>query len=291
VGRGYTDHAIDWVIGVFDEYTGNSKGASSSARGDFRGRGSTEQVGLPPALQALSMGLSDSGVRGAYDKGRGPTGAWDGRAGRVMGTELKDLLSHVDQLGNVLALADDDVEPDNRVVRSALPPDEHDPISKVVFEQRRRTERTQRDREFSATGRRGSCGPPVRGEVLRIDFPSVPLHVHSAMRMGTDPADSVLDAHAEARWVDRLFVGDNWARPTRSAGDRRRLGLTRLLDPFRHRSAARPPARNGSSRCLRAHPSDQHPLGDPVPSTSTGTRAVRRSPGCSRPAPRRRRVR
>jgi choline dehydrogenase-like flavoprotein len=31
------------------------------------------------------------------------------------------------------------------------------------------------------------------------------------MRMGTDPATSVLDANAEARFVKRLFVADNSA--------------------------------------------------------------------------------
>ena len=57
VGRGYTDHYIDWVIGVFDEYIGNSSGASSCARADFPGRGALEQVGLPPALQGFSIVL------------------------------------------------------------------------------------------------------------------------------------------------------------------------------------------------------------------------------------------
>jgi choline dehydrogenase-like flavoprotein len=31
------------------------------------------------------------------------------------------------------------------------------------------------------------------------------------MRMGLDPANSVLDASAEARWVKRLFIADNSA--------------------------------------------------------------------------------
>ena len=31
------------------------------------------------------------------------------------------------------------------------------------------------------------------------------------MRMGTAPADSVLDANAESRWVRRLFIADNSA--------------------------------------------------------------------------------
>ena len=211
VGRGYTDHAIDWVIGVFDEYTGNSRGPSSAARADYPGRGSIQQSGLPPALQALAMGLSASGVRGAYDNGRGYTGSWDGESGRVLGTELKDVLSDVDNLLSVLVLTDDDVEPDNRVVRSILPPDENGPIPKVEFEYRDRTARTQRNREFLCDQAARVARAAGAKRVLRIDFPSVPLHVHSTMRMGADPADSVLAETAEARWVDRLFIADNSA--------------------------------------------------------------------------------
>jgi choline dehydrogenase-like flavoprotein len=37
------------------------------------------------------------------------------------------------------------------------------------------------------------------------------LHVQSSMRMGEDPATSVLDANGEARWVKRLFIADNAA--------------------------------------------------------------------------------
>lgn len=211
VGRGYTDHFIDWQIGVFDEYTGNSKGASSSARADFPGRGALEQVGLPPALTGFAMGFSDSGVRGVYDNGRGPTGRWDGKAGRVYGAELKEVLSDVDRLVNILVLTDDDVEPDNRVVRSAFPPDEHGPIPRVVFEHRNRTARTQRNREFLNDRAAAILRGAGARKVLRMDWCPLPLHVQSTLRMGSDPADSVLDAHAEARWVDRLFVGDNSA--------------------------------------------------------------------------------
>jgi choline dehydrogenase-like flavoprotein len=211
VGRGYTDHFIDWVIGVFDEYTGNSKGASSSARADFPGRGALEQVGLPPALTGFATGFSDSGVRGVYDNGRGPTGSWDGKAGRVYGAELKELLADVDRLVNVLVLTDDDVEAQNRVVRSLFPPDEHGPIPKVVFEHRRRTARTLANREFLNDRAARILRAAGARKVVRIDFSPLPLHVHSTLRMGADPADSVLDEHAEARWVDRLFVADNSA--------------------------------------------------------------------------------
>jgi choline dehydrogenase-like flavoprotein len=211
VGRGYTDHFIDWVIGVFDEYTGNSKGASSSARADFPGYGALEQVGLPPALEAFSMGFSDSGVRGSYDNGRGPVGRWDGKAGRMYGAELKEALADVDRLVNMLVLTDDDVEAQNRVVRSVFPPDENGPIPKVIFEHRNRTARTQRNREFLADRAAAILRAAGARKVVRIDFPPLPLHVQSTMRMGTDPSDSVLDPYSEARWVDRLFVGDNAA--------------------------------------------------------------------------------
>jgi choline dehydrogenase-like flavoprotein len=211
VGRGYTDHYIDWCIGVFDKYIGNSKGASSSARADFPGRGALEQVGLPPALEGFAFGFSDSGVRGIYDNGRGPTGAWDGKAGRVMGNELKEALSNVDQLMNILVLTDDDVEAQNRVTRSAYPPDEHGPVPKVTIQQRQRTARTQRNREFLANKSAEILRAAGARKVYRIDFAPLPLHIHSSLRMGEDPATSVLDATGEARWVDRLFVCDNAA--------------------------------------------------------------------------------
>ena len=63
VGRGYTDHAFDWVMGVFDEYTGSSKGTGSSARVDFPGHGALEHVGHPPG---------PAGVRVDADRPRHP---------------------------------------------------------------------------------------------------------------------------------------------------------------------------------------------------------------------------
>ena len=45
----------------------------------------------------------------------------------------------------------------------------------------------------------------------RLHWPPVLFHMHATMRMGLDAADSVLDAHAEARWVKRLFIADNSA--------------------------------------------------------------------------------
>jgi choline dehydrogenase-like flavoprotein len=211
VGRGYTDHFFDWVIGVFDEYTGSSKGVGSSARCDFPGHGGLENVGLPPALQAFSMAFSDSGIQGHYDNGRGFTGAWDGKSGRVPGDELKEMLADVDKLLNVLVITDDDVEEQNRVVRSSLPGDEQGPIPKVIFKSRQRSARTQANREYCADQAARLLRAAGARRVIRLDWPPLILHVQSTMRMGSDPADSVLDANAETRFVERLFVSSNSA--------------------------------------------------------------------------------
>lgn len=218
VGKGYTDHFFDWVIGVMDEDTGNSKGVGSSARADFPGRGGLENVGLPPALQAFSSQFSDAGIRGAYGNGLARTGAWDGESGRLSGRELKGILSDINRILNVLVITDDDVEERNYVTLSGLPGDEHGPVPKVVFDQRNRSARTLANREFLATKAAELLRAAGAREIYRIDWPPLILHVQSTMRMGHDPADSVLDESGEARFVKGLFVGDNAALPNAIGG-------------------------------------------------------------------------
>jgi choline dehydrogenase-like flavoprotein len=212
VGRGYTDHFFDWLIGVFDRDTGSSKGPGSAARCDFPGHGGMEQVGLPPALQAFSMAFSNSGIQGFYTNGGGTTGPWDGPAGRLIGPALKDTLDHgVNRLLNVLVLTDDDVQPQNRVVLSTLPADEHGPVAKVQFDRQQRSARTVANRELMARKAAALLRGAGARKVYRLDWPDLILHVQSTMRMGQSEADSVLDANAEARWVKRLFIADNSA--------------------------------------------------------------------------------
>src|SRR5690606_1407412 len=100
VGRGYTDHHFDFVVGLMPFETGGIKGPGSSARCDFPGRGGLENVGLPPALQGFASTFSDQGIRGHYGNGLGATGLWDGAAGRLVGPELKRVMSHLDRLLN-----------------------------------------------------------------------------------------------------------------------------------------------------------------------------------------------
>jgi choline dehydrogenase-like flavoprotein len=212
VGRGYTDHYLDWVVGLFGEDTGTSKGPNSAARCDFPGYGAVQNVGWGPALQAVVMNASDSGVRNYYTNGRGLTGAWDGPTGRVSAVELKEvMLNGIDRLLNVLVLTDDDVQPDNRVTLSALPPDANGALPKVRMQQRQRSARSVRNREYLADRATALLRGAGAARVLRIDLPPILLHVHSTMRMGLSETDSVLDANAESRAVARLFVADNSA--------------------------------------------------------------------------------
>ncbi|MCK2241301.1 MULTISPECIES: GMC family oxidoreductase N-terminal domain-containing protein [unclassified Crossiella] len=212
VGRGYTDHHFDWVIGQFDRDTDSTKGVGSSARCEFPGYGGLENVGLPPALQAFSMTLSDSGIRGRYGNGRGATGPWDGPAGRLIGPELKEVLAGgVNRLLNVLVITDDDVEAQNRVVPSVLPADEHGPIAKVEFRQRQRTARTQRNREYLAKRATQLLRGAGAKRVFRIDWAPLILHVQSTMRMGLSEQNSVTTPTGESRAVRGLYIADNSA--------------------------------------------------------------------------------
>jgi choline dehydrogenase-like flavoprotein len=220
VGQGYTDHAFDWLVGVFPDDTFSSRGVGSSARVDWPGHGGLEQVGVPPALQAFSLMFSNSGMRGYYTNGadaadlgnQGLTdSAWDGPTGRPMGLEMKEMLSDIDRLINVLVLTDDDVQPQNRVTLSALNADDHGPVAKVEFPRGQRSARTVANREFMAR----QAGELLRGagatKVLRLDWPPLILHVQSTMRMGISDTDSVLDENAKSRYVDGLYIADNSA--------------------------------------------------------------------------------
>jgi choline dehydrogenase-like flavoprotein len=52
VGRGLTDHHLDFVVGLLPFDAGFSRGPASAARADFPGRGSLEQTGGMPGAQS-----------------------------------------------------------------------------------------------------------------------------------------------------------------------------------------------------------------------------------------------
>src|SRR5690606_27375427 len=92
-----------------------------------------------------------------------------------------------------------------------FPADEHGPVPRVEMEKRLRSARTRRNRRTLAEHAARILRAAGATKVIRMDFPPLLLHMQSSMRMGLDPATSVLDANCEARWVQRLYIADNAA--------------------------------------------------------------------------------
>ena len=194
VGRGLTDHFLDFVVGRLGRYTGSSKGATSAARADFPAYGSIEQVGVAPGLQA--QGVTDS-----EEPGR-----------RLHGKRLLRFLSDVDRLMSIAVITADDVVPENRVLLSTvMTPDAHGPIARI--ELRRRTEATLARREFLAARAVEILRAAGAREIVRMNWAPVLLHIHSTMRMG-----AVVNAAGESFAIERLFVADNSALPNALGG-------------------------------------------------------------------------
>jgi choline dehydrogenase-like flavoprotein len=194
VGRGLTDHYLDFVVGRFTHYTGHSKGPASAARADFPGYGCIEQAGAVPGLQA--QGLTDS-----LEPGR-----------RVLGTRLKRFLADVDKLLAIAVITDDDVLPQNRVrLSQTMTPDAHGPIARI--ELRGRTPRTLANRDYLAARAVQMLKILGAREIVRMNWAPVLLHIHSTMRR-----DAVVAADGESLAVPRLFVADNSALPNAVGG-------------------------------------------------------------------------
>ena len=107
-------------------------------------------------------------------------------------------------------ITDDDVMPENRVTLStSMSPDAHGAVARVAL--RRRSARTLKNREYLVARAVELVRAAGAREIVRLNWPPILIHIHSALRMGVAEADSVLDESAEARWVTRLFVADNSA--------------------------------------------------------------------------------
>jgi len=210
VGRGFTNHYYDYLVGRLPVRTNSSKGPASAARMDFPGYGSVEAIGLAPAPQAQSMAASDAGIAGFYDNGFDGGAHGADAVGRLVGLRLKRFLADIDHLLGALVITDDDVEADSRVTLSTtMKPDAHGPIARI--ELTKRTARTIRNREFLVARTVELLRAAGAKEVVRVNWPPLLVHMHGTLRMGLNERNSVLDANAESRWVSRLFVADNSA--------------------------------------------------------------------------------
>lgn len=207
VGRGLTEHYFDTVIGIMPFYTGNGKGPASNARIDYPGRGNLELHNQTPGSQSIVSSFSDAGIAGLTSSTDNAYGA--DTVGRLIGLDLKAVLSNLDRLLNITIGTDDDVESQNRIMLSnSFPPDEHGPVARIEVNHRNRSARTVENREFLAAKAVELLRAAGATKVHRINWPPLMFHVHSTMRMGLSDADSVLDENGEARWVKRLFVAD-----------------------------------------------------------------------------------
>jgi choline dehydrogenase-like flavoprotein len=194
VGRGLTDHYLDYVVGRLPRYTGSSKGATSAARADFPGYGCIEQAGVAPGLQA--QGLTDSNEPGR----------------RLSPSRLKRFLADVDRLIAIAVITDDDVLPQNRVTLSdVMTPDVHGPIARV--ELRGRTPATLAKRDYLAARAVQLLKAAGAREIVRMNWAPVLLHIHTTMRMG-----AVVNADCESLAVERIFVADNSSLPNALGG-------------------------------------------------------------------------
>jgi choline dehydrogenase-like flavoprotein len=194
VGRGLTDHYLDFVVARFSHYTGPTKGATSAARAEFPGYGCIEQAGAVPGLQA--QGLTDSNEPGR----------------RVLGARLRRFLGDVDKLMAIAVITDDDVLPQNRVTLSdVMTPDAHGPIARMEI--RGRTQRTLANRDFLVARAAEILRAAGAREIVRMNWASVLLHIHTTMRMG-----AVVSADCESLAVERIFVADNSSLPNALGG-------------------------------------------------------------------------
>ena len=208
VGRGLTDHHLDFVVGLLPFDAGFSRGPASAARADFPGRGSLEQTGGMPGAAVQFGALTDSGIIGHYDNLTVRSGGAD-EVGRLAGKRHEEFFRNIDNRLAIAVLTDDDVEMQNRVTLSSIfPSDEHGRIPRVEVNGRGRSARTKANRDFLV----GKAVEILRSSgatsVIRVNFAPLLLHMQSSMRMGRRPEDSVLDESAESRFVKRLFVAD-----------------------------------------------------------------------------------
>jgi choline dehydrogenase-like flavoprotein len=211
VGRGFTDHEPDAVIGVMPFGIRASHGPGAASRADFPGRGFFHLSSVSPAQSAGIAALSQAGMAGLYGTGLVDNSGADS-TGRLVGLALKNAFQDINRLFALAVLTDDDVEAQNRVMLSdTAPPDEHGAIPRVVLHPRRRTARTRANREWMTAKAVQLARAAGAMHVHRANLPPVVSHLMSSMRMGLSATDSVLTPNAEARWVKRLFVADNSA--------------------------------------------------------------------------------
>jgi choline dehydrogenase-like flavoprotein len=207
VGRRLTTHLQDIVTGFFDREVHPNVGQVTMARADFPGSGTVFVQGYGP--QAFAIAVCGAGL-GTWDESTGDE-PWD-IVGMGWGQDAVRRIRQYHRSLSCIISTDDEAEPENRVtVAEDWEPDEHGSVPRVVY-----TPTTaSRDRQ-DHLARKGAEILRAAGarEVHRTRFASALLtHIMGTMRMGADPATSVVDDGGEAHEVARLFVADTSVLP------------------------------------------------------------------------------
>lgn len=208
VGRYFTNHWFDYVSGVLAEDVDMFEGQTSMVRAEFPGYGFIESQGLGPLWFALATAFGPRASDG--------TGPW-ARRGRTWGSTLKRRLEAYRRTLLIVVSVDDEAVPGNMVTLADGLADEHNPAPKVTY---RATERTVQRRDWLA--RRAAEVLIAAGadpdSIHRADALPTTIHMHGTMRMGVEPATSVVDPEGEAHGVARLFVADTSVFPNGIGG-------------------------------------------------------------------------
>lgn len=210
VGKGLTNHYFDCVAGVFDEkilhnILGTSSiepyiGQNSAARFDYPGLGAIQGLGISPGLNSTIL-YSLSNERYKVLHKSNSEEPWDIK-GKVVGTELNELMLEYPRTLSVLIITDDEVNQNNYVTVDSFLRDNHGLIPKIKYEP---SNKDKQKRDKLAAIAADILKKAGAKKIIRPNLPSnLFIHIESTMRIG-----HVTDFNCEALQVKRLFIADN----------------------------------------------------------------------------------
>jgi len=207
VGRTLTTHWFDYLSGVFPTDVDMFEGQTSMVRAEFPGYGFIETQGLGPLAFALGTAMGPPSTE--------EDAPWKLR-GRTWGTTLKRRMEAYRRTLMIVVSVDDEADAGNGVTLTSAA-DEHNPAPRVRYHA---TQRTTQRRDWLA--RRAAEVLIAAGAdpatIHRADATPSTIHMHGTMRMGADPAASVVDPEGEAHAVARLFIADTSVFPNGIGG-------------------------------------------------------------------------
>ena len=207
VGRRLQVHQQDFVTGFFDRETNPDVGQVTMARADFPGDGTIFVQGFGP--QSFVNVIAGTGT-GFWDD---PTGdePWD-ISGRWYGEDVVRRAREYHRSISITICTDDEPDPDNRVtLADDWPADEHGPVPKIRYYPTPETRRRENELCRRAAEILRAAGAHT---IHRTDIPGFLTHIRGTMRMGADPATSVVGPDGETHEVERLFVADSSVHPS-----------------------------------------------------------------------------